>query len=117
MQITELVVSPVEEGYSSGLKAYVRMVLDDSLAIKDIKLMNLNGKWFLGMPSKKLTGRCSCGEKNPLSASFCARCGHELDFDITDNRIYSDLAHPINPEFRKYLEDSVLDEYRRITGH
>ena len=65
------------------MKAIVSVTFDDMLVIHDIKVIQGAEKTFIAMPSKKNAD------------------GH-----------FSDIAHPINAEMRRELEDKVLEAYR-----
>jgi len=74
----------VRKLYDEGpMKAIVSVTFDDALALHDIKVISAREKTFITMPSRK----------NP---------------DDT----YRDIAHPINAEFRRMLEDAVLAAYK-----
>lgn len=64
------------------LKAYASITLDDELVIRHLKVIQGESGLFVSMPSKRM-GK---------------------------NR-FVDIAHPINTEFRKYLEDEILKRY------
>ena len=65
------------------MKAIVSVTFDDMLVIHDIKVIQGAEKTFIARPSKKNAD------------------GH-----------FSDIAHPINAEMRRELEDKVLEAYR-----
>ena len=64
------------------LKAIVSVTFDASFTVHDIKIVHANSRYFTVMPNKK----------------------------NRDGRI-SDIAHPINKEFREKLENSILEAY------
>ena len=64
------------------MKAIVSVTFDGQLALHDIKVISVREKNFIVMPSRK----------NP-------------------DGTYRDIAHPINAEFRKLLEEEVLRAY------
>ena len=66
----------------SPMKAVVSVTFDNQIAIHDIKVISARDKLFIVMPSRR----------NP-------------------DGTFRDIAHPINAEFRHYLEGSVLDAY------
>lgn len=66
------------------LKGIASVVIDDSIAIHDIKLIEGEDGLFMAMPSKKI----SDGE-------------------------YRDIVHPINSQTREILKEKVLDAYNR----
>lgn len=64
------------------MKAVVSVTFDGQLALHDIKVISVRDKNFIVMPSRK----------NP-------------------DGTYRDIAHPINADFRKLLEEEVLNAY------
>ena len=64
------------------MKAIVSVTFDGQLAVHDIKVINAKDKFFIVMPSRK----------NP-------------------DGTFRDIVHPINSEFRKTIEESVLEVY------
>lgn len=64
------------------LKAIVSVTFDNCFTVHDIKIVYANNKYFTVMPNKK-----------------------------TKFGKISDVAHPINKEFRDILEKSILEEY------
>ena len=66
------------------LKAYVSITVDDCFVIKSLKVINGPNGLFVAMPSKK------------------RKDGN-----------YMDIAHPLNQETRKMIEEKVLEEYKR----
>ena len=65
------------------MRAIVSVTFDGQLAVHDIKVINAKDKFFIVMPSRK----------NP---------------DDT----FRDIVHPINAEFRRTLEETVIAAYR-----
>lgn len=65
------------------LKAVASMVIDDCFVIHDIKVIETENDCFVVMPSRK----GSDGE-------------------------YRDIAHPLNSEFREYLKNLIIAEYK-----
>lgn len=66
------------------MKAIVSVTFDGQLALHDVKVINARDKVFIVMPSRK----------NP-------------------DGTYRDIVHPINSEFRKNLEEQVIEAYNR----
>ena len=64
------------------LKALVSVTVGGDLAVHDIKVIAGNDRLFVAMPSRK-----------------------------DESGIFRDVVHPITPEARKLLEDSVLAAY------
>src|SRR5262245_3515742 len=67
------------------LKAFVSIVIDDCFVVSDIKIINGVNGLFISMPSKK-----------------------------RKNGTFRDIAHPLNNETRKKIEDRVLAKYRDV---
>ncbi len=69
------------------LRAVMSITLDNSVAIHDVKVIYASDKYFVVMPSKK-----------------------------TQSGEYKDIVHPINSDFRKKLEDTLISEYLEETS-
>jgi stage V sporulation protein G len=67
------------------LKAFVSIVFDDCFAVSDIKVIQGNHGLFVSMPSKR-----------------------------RKNGTFRDIAHPLNNETRRMIEESIIGEYRRV---
>ena len=66
------------------LKAYATITFDNSFIVRDLKVISGNKGYFIAMPSKK-----------------------------RKDGTFRDVAHPLNSETRKMIEDSVLEVYKR----
>ena len=64
------------------MKAVVSVTFDDCLAVHDVKVIYARERYFIVMPSRK----------NP-------------------DGTYRDIVHPINSDFRSYIETAVLEKY------
>lgn len=81
-KITEIKIRKI---YPTGkLKALASIILNDEIAIHEIKIIQTESKYFVAMPNRK-----------------------------DDNGVYRDLIHPIKPDMRKDMENQILDEYFR----
>lgn len=67
------------------LKAFVSIVLDRCFMVNDIKVIRGKDGLFISMPSRK-----------------------------KKNGEFKDVAHPLNNETRRTIEERVLDEYERV---
>ena len=67
------------------LKAFVSVVIDDCFMINDIKIIQGRENRFISMPSRRKKG----GD-------------------------FKDVAHPLNNETRRMMEDRILAEYDRV---
>ncbi len=65
------------------LKAFASVTFDDSFVVRNMKIVEGAKGVFLCMPSRKLP-----------------------------DGSHKDMVHPINQEFRKYLEDNILKAYQ-----
>lgn len=82
MKITTVNVRKIEKE-GSRMKGIVSVLLDDSFAVHDIRIIEGDNGLFIAMPSRKVaTGG------------------------------YRDIAHPINPEVRAMFEDAILEAYK-----
>ena len=81
MQITSVSVRKIEKE-GSKMKGIASVLIDDSFAIHDIRIIEGNNGLFIAMPSKKATD----GE-------------------------YRDIAHPINSETREGIQKIILESY------
>ena len=79
--ITSVTVRKVEKE-NSRMRGIASVLLDDSFAIHDIRIIEGDNGLFIAMPSRK-----------------------------TPTGTYRDIAHPINPEVRKMFEEKILEEF------
>lgn len=84
MKVTEVKLSLIRE---EMVRAYVDIVLDDSIAIRDLRIIHSPRGYLVVMPSRERRG------------------GRRVD-----------IAHPITAEARSMIEEAVLAEYWRVTG-
>ena len=82
MKITSVNVRKIEKE-GSRMKGIASVLLDDSFAVHDIRIIEGDNGLFIAMPSRK-----------------------------TDTDGYSDIAHPINPEVRAMFEEAILEAYK-----
>ena len=66
------------------LKAFASITFDDCFVVRGLKVINGSQGYFVSMPSRK-----------------------------RKDGSYQDIAHPINNEMRKEIEDKVLDTFER----
>ncbi len=69
------------------LKAVASITLDDEFVVHDIKIIEGDKGPFIAMPSRKMS---------------------EDDF--------RDIAHPIKPDTREYIQECILKAYREYMG-
>ena len=69
------------------MKAVVSITFDESFVVHDIKIIEGEKGLFIAMPSRK----ASDGE-------------------------YRDIAHPINSETRRVIQDRILQEYEQLSA-
>jgi len=122
VEITEVRIS-LREGGNKKLKAYATVTFDDCFVVRNIKVIEGNSGLFVAMPARKMKQFCPrCGKKVDLKSRYCSQCGVQLpppprDLDQTKaSQIHQDLAHPINQQFRDYLQKKVLDAYNEEKG-
>jgi len=66
------------------LKAFASITFDDCFVVRGLKVINGSQGYFVSMPSRK-----------------------------RKDGSYQDIAHPINNEMRKEIEDKVLDAFEK----
>lgn len=82
MKITSVNVRKIDKE-GSRMKGIASVLLDDSFAVHDIRIIEGDNGLFIAMPSRK-----------------------------TATGGYRDIAHPINPEVRAMFEESILEAYK-----
>lgn len=80
MKITEVKIRKLYD--SNRLRAIVSIILDDCIALHDIKVIEGVDRKFVAMPSRK----------------------------ESDGK-FRDIVHPINADMRNYIEETILREY------
>lgn len=83
MKITSVNVRKIEKE-SSRMKGIASVLIDDSFAVHDIRIIEGDNGLFIAMPSRK-----------------------------TATGGYRDIAHPINPEVRAMFEEAIIDAYEK----
>ena len=80
MKVTNVNLKKVEE--KGAVKAYARIILDDRLAIHNIRLIEGKDKMFIAFPSQK----------------------------SNDGKYYV-FVHPIVSDLREVIEKAIIDKY------
>ena len=83
MKVTSVKVKKIEKE-NSRMKGIAEILIDDMIAIHDIRIILGDNGLFVAMPSRK-----------------------------TATGGYRDIAHPISSECRKMFEDAILEEYNK----
>ena len=119
MEITEVRVS-LKDGSNKKLKAYVTVTFDNSFVVRNIKVIEGNSGIFVAMPTRKAKQFCPrCGKRIDMGSKYCSYCGSQLPVvekegeNKNAQQIHQDIAHPINQEFRDYLQKTVLEAYEK----
>ena len=110
MELTEIRIKLIRDK-ADKLRAFASITLDQTLVIRDLKIIEGGNGLFVAMPSRKLCDRCpACGGKNHLRSRFCNDCGARLrDYrgrmdERGRPRLYADISHPINQDARDYVQ-------------
>lgn len=69
----------------SRLRAIASITIDNAFAVHELRVIEGNGGLFVAMPSRK-----------------------------TQESVFRDIAHPINIETRRMIEESVLQKYYEV---
>ena len=85
MKITSVNVRKIEKE-GSRMKGIASVLIDESFAVHDIRIIEGDNGLFIAMPSRKT----ATGE-------------------------YKDVCHPINPDVRSLFTDAILNEYNNTT--
>lgn len=83
MEITSVKIRKVERE-NSRMKGIASVVVDNAIAIHDIRIIEGDNGLFIAMPSRK-----------------------------TPTGEYRDIVHPINQEVRTMFEKEILDAYEK----
>ena len=83
MKITSVNVRKIEKE-GSRMKGIASVLLDDSFAVHDIRVIEGDNGLFIAMPSRQTT-----------------------------TGGYSDIAHPINAETRQVFEKEIIEAYEK----
>ena len=83
MKVTSVNVKKIEKE-NSRMKGIASILLDDMIAIHDIRIISGDNGLFVAMPSRKT----AAGD-------------------------YRDIVHPISPEGREIIESAILAEYNK----
>lgn len=68
---------------NNKLKAYATVVFDNSFIVRDLKVIEGNKGFFISMPSRR-----------------------------TKDGSFRDIAHPLNTDMRKSLEDAIIAKFK-----
>ncbi|MGL5989498.1 septation regulator SpoVG [Cetobacterium sp.] len=85
MRITDVRLRTVKNDNELKLKAYADVTFEECFVIHGLKVIDGQKGMFVAMPSRKMPD----GE-------------------------YKDIAHPITPELRKDITDSVIAKYKEV---
>ncbi len=116
MNITEVRVKLLNDP-DDRLRAICSMTIDNAFVVRDLKIIERESGLFVAMPSRKLSSYCPhCGQKNQLRVSFCNQCGRRLQHSEnssgdTKEKLYADIAHPINSASRHAIENRIIAAY------
>lgn len=86
MEITEIKVFPAKKGLGR-LKGYAQVVFNNCFIVRNLKIIEGNGRLFVSMPS----------ERRP-------------------NGVFRDIAHPLNSGMRSRIEEAILKEFNKVAG-
>ncbi len=121
MKITEVRIFPTESK-DGKLKAFATMTFENWFVVRNVKVIQGNNGLFVAMPSRKAMDFCpKCRFKNVVGSRFCNQCGSPLgqqqqvsaDGEYEKHGNHMDIAHPITQECRVYIQEKILDAYKR----
>jgi stage V sporulation protein G len=120
MEVTEVRVFLRNKDSNKKLKAYVTVTFDNSFVVRDVKVIEGSKGLFVAMPSTKMKTTCpQCGHRNVVRSKFCNQCGSNIEQESKPAATpeearqteHKDIAHPITPECREYIQKKVLKAY------
>ncbi|MAI35580.1 MAG: stage V sporulation protein G [Rhodopirellula sp.] len=114
MEITEIRIKLMERS-EDRLRGFCSITIENAFVIRDLKIIDGTNGPFVAMPSRKLSSNCQrCRHKNHLRSNYCNHCGTKLQQDDVEyaapQKLYADVAHPINSECREEIQQAVLAE-------
>ena len=124
MKITEVRIFPKKEDGDKKLRAFAAVTFDNCFVVRDIKIIEGGNGLFVAMPSRKTKEPCTkCSARNPVHSNYCTQCGSKLEDqaprptapeELTAARhsAHKDIAHPITPECREYIQRSILEAFQ-----
>ena len=122
MEISDVKVKLVTNK-DNRLKAFCSITIDKEFVVRDIKVIEGGGGYFVAMPSRKMCDHCSkCGGKNHLRAKFCNNCGSNLQEGRAKKstkgkiKLHADIAHPIMADCRKRIQEKVIKAFKEELG-
>ncbi|MBI4845367.1 MAG: septation protein SpoVG family protein [Candidatus Omnitrophica bacterium] len=123
MEVTEVRVFLRNKDSNKKLKAYVTITFDNCFVIRDVKVIEGSKGLFVAMPSSKMKIACpKCAHRNVLRSKYCNQCSAILEqqsrapvMSTDENRQneHKDIAHPITPDCREYIQKKVLEAYEQ----
>jgi len=121
VEITEVRIILKDED-DKKLKAYATITIDNCFVVRNVKVIEGSKGLFVAMPSRKIKQSCpKCRFRNALRSKFCNQCGASLELQARpdfpageQDRLteHKDIAHPITPECREYIQNKVLSTYQ-----
>lgn len=84
MKITEVKIYPARDN-EKRLKAYATVVFDGAFIVRDLKVIEGEKGLFVSMPSRR-----------------------------RKDGSFRDIAHPLNADMRKHIEEHVVGEYQSV---
>lgn len=124
MKITEVRIFP-SESRDGKLKAFATMTFDDWFVVRNVKIIQGTSGLFVAMPSRKVMDTCpKCSFKNARGSRYCNQCGKEQPKKAVDQEDengekqsgHMDIAHPVTPECRIYIQKQILETYEKEMG-
>lgn len=125
MEVTEVRVFLRNKDSNKKLKSYITVTFDDCFVVRDVKVIEGSKGLFVAMPSAKMKTTCpQCGHRNVVRSKYCNQCSATIEQQIkptataeeTRQTEHKDIAHPITPDCREYIQKKVLEAYELEMG-
>lgn len=82
----------------NGVLGLVNFVINNQILIHNVKIVQLRDKRILSFPAVRILR------------------SEETSDSIVEHYVYTDIVHPINSEFRSYLEDVIFTTFDSMEG-
>jgi DNA-binding cell septation regulator SpoVG len=115
MNITEIHIFDPSHKDKDGLLAYVEVIFDNQLKLRDVCIIRGTSRIFVAFPSRARTRNChDCGRMFSCRDYYCPVCG-SLNGQQNDHsrRFFTDIIYPITSETRNLFEAQILAEYAK----
>lgn len=120
MKITQirLTLAPSSD---APVLAYCNVSFDEQLVVHDVRLIGRGHEYLVAMPNRVRSEPCDrCLTKITVASKYCLQCGSPQSESLRHTEVsrgkFLDIAHPLTSEFRKELEQQIVERYQQATA-